>query len=121
MKKDDKGGPKRGQKGKIKKIKEKYKDQDEEERAMMMQLLQSSGSKGNQKGEESEEKVAEIDKKSAPRNQQVKEKNVEDVDEAFANDEVDMLDTLTGLPVEEDELLFAVPIVAPYQTLTNYK
>ncbi|XP_053191485.1 ribosome quality control complex subunit NEMF-like [Scomber japonicus] len=44
------GGPsqpplKRGQKNKLKKIKEKYKDQDEEDRELMMQLLGSAGSK----------------------------------------------------------------------------
>ena len=32
-----------------------------------------------------------------------------------------MLDTLTGIPHAEDELLFAVPSVAPYNTMTNYK
>ncbi|KFB52742.1 AGAP002680-PA-like protein [Anopheles sinensis] len=32
-----------------------------------------------------------------------------------------MLDTLTGQPVDEDELLFAIPVVAPYQSLHNYK
>ena len=26
-----------------------------------------------------------------------------------------------GIPVAEDELLFAVPVVAPYNTMTNYK
>eukprot|EP01137_Pigoraptor_chileana_P019675 Opistho-2@81013 len=35
----------RGKKGKLKKIKEKYADQDEEERALRMSLLQSVGSK----------------------------------------------------------------------------
>lgn len=35
--------------------------------------------------------------------------------------EVDMLDQLTGKPFFEDELLFAVPVVAPYNTLLNYK
>lgn len=35
--------------------------------------------------------------------------------------EVEMLDSLTGHPLPEDELLFAVPVVAPYQTITNYK
>jgi hypothetical protein len=32
-----------------------------------------------------------------------------------------MLDSLTGLPLPEDELLFAVPVCAPYTTLLNYK
>ncbi|KAJ8308820.1 hypothetical protein KUTeg_013694 [Tegillarca granosa] len=36
-------------------------------------------------------------------------------------DDVDVLDSLTGLPVAEDELLFAIPVVAPYNALTNYK
>lgn len=35
--------------------------------------------------------------------------------------ETQMLDSLTGLPYPEDELLFAVPVVAPYNSLTNYK
>jgi len=35
--------------------------------------------------------------------------------------EVDMLDQLTGRPFAEDELLFAVPVIAPYNTLLNYK
>ncbi|KAI3367622.1 hypothetical protein L3Q82_026464, partial [Scortum barcoo] len=49
------GGPsqqplKRGQKNKLKKIKEKYKDQDEEDRELMMQLLGSAGSAKEEKG-----------------------------------------------------------------------
>ncbi|XP_041668539.1 nuclear export mediator factor Nemf-like isoform X2 [Cheilinus undulatus] len=49
------GGPsqqplKRGQKNKLKKIKEKYKDQDEEDRELMMQLLGSAGSTKDEKG-----------------------------------------------------------------------
>lgn len=35
--------------------------------------------------------------------------------------EVQMLDSLTGIPCTEDELLFAVPVVAPYCALINYK
>ena len=40
---------------------------------------------------------------------------------AAVNDETDMLESLTGLPVPEDEILFAVPVCAPYATLLNYK
>lgn len=48
------GGPtqqplKRGQRNKLKKIKEKYKDQDEEDRELMMQLLGSAGSAKDEK------------------------------------------------------------------------
>lgn len=35
--------------------------------------------------------------------------------------DVDVIDALTGQPLAEDELLFAVPVIAPYNTLTNYK
>ena len=42
-------------------------------------------------------------------------------EEKMPASEVDMLDTLTGIPHPEDELLFAVPVVAPYNTMTSYK
>nr|XP_023684122.1 nuclear export mediator factor NEMF isoform X1 [Paramormyrops kingsleyae] len=42
---------KRGQKNKMKKIKDKYKDQDEEDRELMMKLLGSAGSNKEEKGE----------------------------------------------------------------------
>lgn len=42
--KRDPNQPKRGQKGKLKKIKEKYKDQDEEERLMRMEILKVKSS-----------------------------------------------------------------------------
>jgi hypothetical protein len=45
----------------------------------------------------------------------------EAVEEVTVAADVDMLDSLTGLPVPEDELLFAIPVVAPYSTLLNYK
>ncbi|KAM4724268.1 ribosome quality control complex subunit NEMF isoform 2-T2 [Anableps anableps] len=73
------GGPsqpplKRGQKNKLKKIKEKYKDQDEEDRELMMQLLGSAGSakeerekgKKGKKGKGKEEPVRKPQQK--PRN-----------------------------------------------------
>lgn len=34
------GGLKRGQKGRLKKMKEKYKDQDEDDRRLLMEILQ---------------------------------------------------------------------------------
>lgn len=118
--KDDKGGPKRGQKGKMKKIKQKYGDQDEEDRALVMEILKSSGSgKDSRKTKKQEEE--ETFQKSKARNPQPKPKQVDDADDTPINDELDMLESLTGLPVDDDELLFAIPVVAPYQTLHNYK
>lgn len=118
--KRDKNLPKRGQKGKLKKIKEKYKDQDEDDRKMVMDILKPAGSgKDSRKTKKQEEE--DNYKNSAARKPQPKPKASEDMDETPAADEVDMLDSLTGMPMDEDELLFAVPVVAPYQTLLNYK
>lgn len=44
-----------------------------------------------------------------------------DDDEPTVQADVDMLDALTGIPSGEDELLFAIPVIAPYNTLSNYK
>jgi len=45
----------------------------------------------------------------------------EEADKQTDPSEIQMLDSLTGIPYIEDELLFAVPVVAPYSALTNYK
>lgn len=41
--------------------------------------------------------------------------------EIAVNDDVAGISSLTGIPHPEDELLFAVPVIAPYTTLQNYK
>lgn len=122
---------KRGQKSKLKKIKEKYKDQDEEEKLMRMQILKSAG---NQKIAPAKEKDAEeaeeterpkpFEEKRPPREKKEKpeaENNEEDDEAAPEASDVDMLNSLTGCPHEEDELLFSLAVVAPYNALHNYK
>lgn len=129
-------GLKRGQKSKLKKIKEKYKDQDEEEKQMRMQILKSAG---NKKAESSKEEKDDEEEKpqrkpggqnQGEKKQQYEKKVAEPTDDAEVADEdenqgdgtdIDMLNSLTGCPVEEDEILFALPVVAPYQALYNYK
>ncbi|XP_017020712.1 ribosome quality control complex subunit NEMF homolog [Drosophila kikkawai] len=117
---------KRGQKGKLKKMKLKYKDQDDEEREIRMMILKSSG---KEKPQSSSEKVVEKNvtfkedsakpaKNLAPKNPAVE---LDDADEVPAGGDVDILNSLTGQPHEGDELLFAIPVVAPYQALQNYK
>ncbi|KAK6304137.1 hypothetical protein J4Q44_G00247230, partial [Coregonus suidteri] len=64
---------KRHQKNKLKKIKEKYKDQDEEDRELMMKLLGSAGStkeekpKKGKKGKGKDEVLRKAPQKQAPR------------------------------------------------------
>ncbi|KAG8126706.1 putative Colon cancer antigen 1 protein, partial [Naja naja] len=78
---------KRRQKNKLKKIKEKYKDQDEEDRELIMKLL----------GEE------------------------QDQDQNINEEGMALFDSLTGQPHQEDILLFAVPVCAPYTAMAGYK
>ena len=35
--------------------------------------------------------------------------------------DVSIADSLTGMPHEEDALLYAVPVCAPYSCMLNYK
>lgn len=117
----DNSGLKRGQRSKLKKIKEKYKDQDEDERQMRMEILKSDGKTAKEKAERAQEEEQAKIIRRMPKQPKPKEAGAEEEDEAPANADVDMLEGLTGQPHDEDELLFAIPVVAPYQTLQNYK
>ncbi|CAK9813864.1 Ribosome quality control complex subunit NEMF homolog [Anthophora quadrimaculata] len=127
-KKNDQVVLKRGQKARLKKMKEKYKDQDEEDRKLSMLVLQSAGAAKEDKrkhknkdpsGPKQQTKKKGTMKPAPPQNSQI----IDNIDEEDTGPgpEVDMLDQLTGKPVIEDELLFAVPVIAPYNTILNYK
>ncbi|KAG8184693.1 hypothetical protein JTE90_013086 [Oedothorax gibbosus] len=143
--------PKRGQKGKLKKMKEKYKDQDEEERELRMKILASAGQskvdkKKNKKSKDPGPRMNQVknpkknvhfieileedsilEDKSIPSGEPSKEpaKPEQDLsdeeDETQQTDEMQILNSLTGCPVPEDMLLFAVPVVAPYSSILSYK
>uniref|UniRef100_A0A4W6EQZ6 Ribosome quality control complex subunit NEMF n=1 Tax=Lates calcarifer TaxID=8187 RepID=A0A4W6EQZ6_LATCA len=87
---------------KLKKIKEKYKDQDEEDRELMMQLLGVRMNKNNH----------------ATLNTKVILNHLFHV---LPQEAENLLTSLTGQPHPEDVLLFAVPVCAPYTALSNYK
>ncbi|KPI92094.1 Nuclear export mediator factor NEMF-like [Papilio xuthus] len=131
---------KRGQRGKLKKIQKKYKNQDDEDRAVMMDMLQSS--KESKESKKAQKKAAAKPSKSKAgqaRAQRIPQpapllleadseeeidpeiEQVEGADAAGADTDVELLAQLTGCPCAEDELLFAVPVVAPYSALVNYK
>ncbi|XP_073067385.1 ribosome quality control complex subunit NEMF isoform X2 [Manis javanica] len=142
---------KRGQKSKMKKMKEKYKDQDEEERELIMKLLGSAGSNKEEKGKKGKKgktkdepvkkqpqkprggpRVSDIIKRETPSLEVVThelqdmaiddphdDKEEQDLDQQ--GNEENLFDSLTGQPHPEDVLLFAIPICAPYTTMTNYK
>ncbi|XP_016305355.1 ribosome quality control complex subunit NEMF [Sinocyclocheilus anshuiensis] len=140
---------KRGQKNKLKKMKDKYKDQDEEDREIMMKLLGSAGSNKEEKakkGKKGKMKEVVVKKPQPHQKEAVKPKaentirktedaeafedpaggdqdikETEDVDNPAAEDGENILDSLTGLPHPDDVLMFAVPVCAPYMALSNYK
>lgn len=125
-----KSGQKRGQKGKMKKIKEKYKDQDEEEKLMRMEILKSAGNKKIEPQSENKDDTVEMGNSVVAQKQKFEKKVVEQTADTEPNDDDDitgdgndteMLNSLTGCPTEEDELLFALPVVAPYNALQNYR
>lgn len=125
----------RAQKGKLKKMKEKYKDQTEEEQKLRIQILQKENAINVAPVVEENHKLfAEISKivrevmaKSAEERKQRLD-NAEDDEPAEDEDVVtyvgsdeELLNTLTGKPLEADELLFVIPVIAPYPSMQNYK
>uniref|UniRef100_H3DIP3 Ribosome quality control complex subunit NEMF n=1 Tax=Tetraodon nigroviridis TaxID=99883 RepID=H3DIP3_TETNG len=140
---------KRGQKNKLKKIKEKYKDQDEEDRELMMQLLavrvkegaalalrrkpsrkappqkpapkpRQTEAAGKNPEETGGKEETEQKEEEGGAAEQEKEDDM-DQDNPGAEDTEDLLTSLTGQPHPEDVLLFAVPVCAPYTALSSYK
>uniref|UniRef100_A0A8C4ZAK4 Nuclear export mediator factor n=1 Tax=Gadus morhua TaxID=8049 RepID=A0A8C4ZAK4_GADMO len=118
---------------KLKKIKDKYRDQDEEDKELMMKLLGSAGSakEEKEKGKKGK-KGKEEPVKRGPQKPRVAAPPVrievcaegEDPGEPAEPEDKEaenLLTSLTGQPHAEDVLLFAVPVCAPYTALSNYK
>ncbi|CAG5004313.1 unnamed protein product [Parnassius apollo] len=131
--KDKKDALKRGQRGKLKKIKEKYKHQDEEDRALRMEILQSANTTKESKKAQKKATMKNTKSKAGGRAQKIpqpapilleaesEEEPEVELEQPGADTDVELLNQLTGCPYPEDELLFAVPVVAPYSALVNYK
>ncbi|GMJ12314.1 embryo defective 1441 [Hibiscus trionum] len=161
----------RGQRGKLKKIKEKYADQDEEERSIRMALLASSGKVNKNEGSDdgktttsNNQKVDASGPQDAPKicykckkvghlsrdcpehpddNSHhatgVKDDHRAGLDDKNELDRVAMeeedvneigeeekgklndVDYLTGNPLPNDILLYAVPVCGPYSAVQSYK
>uniref|UniRef100_A0A8D3DQB7 Ribosome quality control complex subunit NEMF n=1 Tax=Scophthalmus maximus TaxID=52904 RepID=A0A8D3DQB7_SCOMX len=94
---------------KLKKIKEKYKDQDEEDRELRMQLLGVRMTKNNRKDSHSLCNIL------------FENGSFQVLYFVSPQEAENLLTSLTGQPHPEDVLLFAVPVCAPYTALTNYK
>jgi hypothetical protein len=129
---------KRGQRARLKKIKEKYKDQDEEDRQVRMQLLGSAGNEAKKKQQQEQQQKAQNkqNNKKKPQPPPVRPQSaataiVDDDEGEQQEDEEEkakrlsedarLLSTLTGQPTGEDPLTNVIGVCAPWVTLNNYK
>ena len=139
----------RGKHGKKKKMK-KYADQDDEDRALAMMLLGNPGGGKKQapndkdqgkreeeedhqkasqaedgakgKGAEDETPEAEPEKQGQSAGAGKPAENRELDTQRESNDgDIDILNSLTGLPREDDIMLFSLPMCAPYSSIMSYK
>ena len=131
--------PKRGQRGKAKKIAAKYRDQDEEDRAMFETLV---GATAGQKKAEAEAK-AKAEKEAAQaaakerrraqhqkqqretaEHEEVRKLMLEEGIETLDADEAEKatpLDSLVGIPLPGDEILEVIPVCGPYGAIGRLK
>ncbi|CAF1207062.1 unnamed protein product [Rotaria sp. Silwood1] len=135
---------KRGQRARLKKIKEKYKDQDEEDRQVRMQLLGSAGNESKKKQQQQQQqqqqkqKVQNKDNRkknesipSRPQSAVAATTTIDDDEGEQQEDEEEkakrlsedarLLSTLTGQPTPDDPLTNVIGVCAPWVTLNNYK
>ncbi|KAH6630384.1 fibronectin-binding protein A N-terminus-domain-containing protein [Chaetomium sp. MPI-SDFR-AT-0129] len=137
--------PKRGQRGKAKRIAAKYRHQDDEDRALMEELLGVAA--GRQKAEaeaaakaqreaeaaaarDRREKAQERARKQVAEHEQARQRLLFDEDGADADDlaaltdaaaELGPLDALVGTPLPGDEILEIIPVCAPWGALGKVK
>ncbi|CAF1367810.1 unnamed protein product [Rotaria sordida] len=118
-------GLKLGQRARLKKIKEKYKDQNEEDRQVRIELLGSAGNESEKK-QQQKQNVQKKDNKIQyrPRSASVAIAITDEDEEEKAkrlSQDPRLLSTLTGQPTTDDPLTNVVGVHAPWITLNNYK
>ncbi|KAJ4133188.1 hypothetical protein NW754_015997 [Fusarium falciforme] len=134
-----KAPPKRGQKGKAKKIAAKYKDQDDDDRAAAEALIgatvgqKKAEAEAKAKAEREAELAAAKERRRAQHQRQQKETaEHEEIRRVMMDEGIDMLDVdeashmteldaLVGTPLPGDEILEAIPVCAPWNALGRFK
>lgn len=139
--KDDKKGsvpshkPAGMKKGKWKKMKKKYGDQDDDERKLRMELLGHrylTPDERQKEKEDQERKVLEEKLKRQQKEEKMKKKEREEIKKILEDENIPYMDeedreklteidSLTGEPREDDIILFSIPVCAPYASLKRYK
>lgn len=131
--------PKRGQKGKAKKIASKYKDQDEEDRAAAEALIGAAVGKQRAEAEakaraeaQAELEAARERRRAQHQRQQRQTAEHEEARRAMMDEGIDRLeggeaeqatglDVLVGTPLPGDDILEALPVCAPWSALAKVK
>jgi predicted ribosome quality control (RQC) complex YloA/Tae2 family protein len=122
-------------KGKWKKLKKKYGDQDDDERKLRMELLGHrylTPDERQKEKEEEERKQLEEKLKRQQKEEKMKKKEIEEIKKILEDESIPYmddedreklteLDALTGEPREDDIILFGVPVCAPYSSMKSYK
>lgn len=131
--------PKRGKKGKAKKIATKYKDQDEEDRLAAQQLIGAAAGQEKAQAEASAKAAHEAElafqkerrraqhqrtQKETAEHEALRQKILSQGPEIFDDNEEEKLtalESLVGTPLKGDEILEAIPVCAPWAALGKYK
>lgn len=127
-------GNTRGKKGKMKKMKKKYADQDEEDRRLRMEALghavtdentnDSVDANDGESDDDNDAKAGEangkptVDDEYIRQQREKKEKYLDEQEEEAEG--ADFFDAFTGSPSPHDLVLFAMPMCAPYSSLNKY-
>ncbi|KAG7891470.1 hypothetical protein KL936_001413 [Ogataea polymorpha] len=117
----------RGKKSKLKKIKQKYKDQDEEERRLRMEALGTLKQKKEQtENPETQPESRGLDRKTRKKQQDIRllKKLVGELeDSAEETDTTPYNEIISGLipaPKESDSIVNCILVFAPYSALSKY-
>jgi len=131
--------PKRGKKGKAKKIATKYKDQDEDDRLAAQQLIGAAAGREKAEAEAKTKAAREAElafhrerrqaqhqrtQKETAEHEEVRKLMLSEGIETLADDEAEKmtsLDAFVGTPLPGDEILEAIPVCAPWSAMGKYK
>ncbi|KUJ09403.1 uncharacterized protein LY89DRAFT_657749 [Mollisia scopiformis] len=131
--------PKRGKKGKAKKMATKYKDQDEEDRIAAQQLIGAAAGREKAEAEAKAKAAREAElafqkerrkaqhqrtQKETAEHEEIRKLMLEEGQEVLDEGEEEKMtifESLVGTPLKGDEILEAIPICAPWAAMGKYK
>jgi hypothetical protein len=131
--------PKRGKKGKAKKIATKYKNQDEEDRLAAQQLIGAAAGLEKAEAEAKAKAAREAElafqkerrraqhqrtQKETAEHEEIRRLILEEGQEVLGQGEEEKMtsfEALVGIPLKGDQILEAIPVCAPWAAMGKYK